>query len=74
MPALHIKDVPTEVVEALRKRAVQHERSLEEELRQLLCEAAVANLPKSRSLDLTMSPTRYSGPWRREEMYRDEGR
>ena len=40
MPALHIRDVPTDVVEALRERARSNGRSLNAELIVLLTEGA----------------------------------
>ena len=40
MPALHIRDVPTDVVEALRERARSSGRSLNAELIVLLTEGA----------------------------------
>lgn len=40
MPALHIRDVPTEVVDALRERARSSGRSLNAELVALLAEEA----------------------------------
>lgn len=40
MPALHIRDVPTDVVEAIRERARSSGRSLNAELVTLLAEGA----------------------------------
>ncbi len=40
LPAVHVRDVSDEVLEALRRRAARHERSLQRELRHLLCAIA----------------------------------
>ena len=76
MPAVQIRDVPPEVIAALKRRAVRHERSLEGELRSIL--AAVAREePPSRPLppiELKLSQAAPSSTWRREEIYGDDGR
>jgi hypothetical protein len=76
MPAIQIRDVPPEVVAALKRRAARHERSLEGELRYILASIArdeppPAPLPPLR-LKLSQTPT--ASPWSREEIYDDGGR
>lgn len=76
MPAIHVRDVPAEVVEALKRRAARHERSLQRELRHLLLEIARqepagASLPP---IELKLSNAVPATTWRREEIYEDDGR
>ena len=42
MPALHIRDIPEEVIEALKRRAAENDRSLQKELRH------IGQTPRSR--------------------------
>lgn len=76
MPAIHVRDVPEEVLDALKRRAARHERSLQRELRHLLAaiaqeEPAGEPLPP---IELKLSDARPSSMWRREEIYGDDGR
>lgn len=76
MPAIQIRDVPAEVVAALKRRASRNERSLEGELRYLLAtvareEPSAAPIPP---LQLKLSQAPSSTTWRREEIYGDDGR
>lgn len=76
MPAVHIRDLPSEVIAALKRRAAQNERSLEGELRLLLTEIARQE-PAPRPLPplrLNLSPESPASSWRREEIYDDDGR
>ena len=36
MPAIHVRDIPEEVIEALKRRAARHRRSLQKELVHIL--------------------------------------
>ncbi len=82
MPAVHIRDLSPEVVDALKRRAARHERSLEGELRFLLTSVAreeppAQPLPAIRlHLAASAEPGAAAGEplWRREEIYGDEGR
>ncbi len=77
MKALHIRDLPLDVVEALKRRAARHHRSLQGELKSILCaiasdEPAEEGVPPLR---LNLSDTRDgTTQWRREEIYGDDGR
>ncbi len=76
MPAIHVRDVPEDVVDALKRRAARHERSLQRELRHLLCSVAQEE-PSAEPLppiELKLSAARPTSSWRREEIYRDDGR
>jgi len=76
MPAIQIRDVPSEVITALKRRAARHERSLEGELRYIL--AAIARDEPSETplppLNLKLSQASPTMTWSREEIYGDDGR
>ena len=76
MPAVHVRDVPEEVLEALKRRAARHERSLQRELRHLLCSIAKEE-PSAEPVPpiaLKLSDASPASSWRREEIYDDDGR
>ena len=80
MPNLHVQDLPEEVLEALKRRAAAHRRSLQIELREIL-ERAAHEAPPATPLpsvadELTMaSPApQSSSTWTRDEIYGDDGR
>jgi plasmid stability protein len=76
MPAIQIRDVPPDVIAALKRRAARHERSLEGELRYLLATLAREELPPPPLPPLQLKLSQASPPstWRREEIYGDDGR
>lgn len=76
MPAIHVRDVPEPVVIALRERASSRGRSMQEEIRQILQEAATAPTPRSAPEPLRLTTVRTAGTstWSREEIYGDDGR
>ncbi|MEZ5332557.1 MAG: hypothetical protein R2991_11005 [Thermoanaerobaculia bacterium] len=76
MKAVHVRNVPTAVVEALKRRASRHERSLEGELRHLLREVAELEMPApGRSpVRLHLSDAPDGPPWDRQSIYGDDGR
>ena len=59
MPNLHIRDVPKEVLEALKEQAKHHGRSLQEEVRRLLEERA--RYPVHDFLEITRTIRRRLG-------------
>jgi plasmid stability protein len=75
MGALHIRDVPEEVVEALKRRAERNHRSLQKELRYILLSVVrkepAIELPP---IKLKLSRATGRGKWGREEIYGDDGR
>jgi plasmid stability protein len=76
MPAVQIRDVPAEVLAALKRRAARHERSLEGELRYVLALLAREEPPAEPlpPLDLKLSTAQPTSTWRRDEIYDDHGR
>lgn len=76
MAAVHVRNVPEEVLDALKRRAARHERSLQKELRYLLC--AIAEEEPSREplppIELRLADARPTSSWQREETYEDDGR
>jgi plasmid stability protein len=76
MAALHIRSVPEPVVAALRERARRHGRSVQQEVLQILEEAAAAPMPGEAlaPLQLKTVQTNRMSRWSREEIYGDEGR
>lgn len=46
MQALHIRDVPEETVDALRRRAARRGHSMQQELREVLTRAAAEPVPE----------------------------
>ena len=76
MSAVHIRDVPDEVLAALKRRAARHDRSLQKELRHILTliardEPAPEPLPP---IALKLSDAVPGSTWRRSEIYDDDGR
>ena len=73
MSAVHIRNVPPSVLEALKRRAARHNRSLQKELQQILQSVADAEpggdaLP---AIQLRLSQATAESSWRREETYDD---
>ncbi len=76
MPAIHVRDIPEEVLNALKRRAASNERSLQQELRFALRKLAM-DAPPAEPLppvELELSDAAPQGRWRREEIYNDDGR
>lgn len=76
MPAIHIRDVPEEVVEALKRRAAKNDRSLQKELRHILLSIARESPPLDAlpPLELHLSSSGTQSDWSRGEIYEDDGR
>ncbi len=76
MPALHIRDVPEEVVEALKRRAAENDRSLQKELRHILISLVRESPPLEPlpPLELNLSSAHTDTDWSRGEIYQDDGR
>jgi plasmid stability protein len=77
MPAIHVRDVPPEVVAALKQRAARNDRSLEGEVRQILAaasrEARVDALLPPLEL-IVASNANPRSTFQRDEIYGDDGR
>lgn len=76
MSAVHVRDVPPEVLAALKRRARRHHRSLQGELRELLSEVAreERRTDPQPPLALRLSSAAPTTSWSREEIYGDDGR
>lgn len=76
MSAIHVRDLPEEVVAALKRRAARNHRSLQKELRSIL--ASIAEQEPSAEplapIRLKLSKATDDAQWRRENIYGDEGR
>ena len=74
MPALHVREIPAEVIDALKRRAASRHRSLQMELREILARAAEdAPLIEEPPIRLKTSRARVKGSFRRDDIY-DDGR
>jgi plasmid stability protein len=76
MKAIHIRNVPDEALAALKRRAARNHRSLQMELRAILC-AVAAEVPRPAplpELELKMSTAPDRGRFRRKDIYGDKGR
>jgi plasmid stability protein len=78
MPAIHVRDVPAEILASLRRRAASHGRSLQRELLEILGSAAKAapSAALRPPIRLKMADSEGEGEtlWRREDIYGDDGR
>jgi plasmid stability protein len=72
MKSLHIRDVPEQTIERLKRRASQHHRSLQGELQMVLEEAAKQITFEERS-EFSLHTVRTQGvqDWSREGIYED---
>ena len=76
MTSIHIRDVAPGTLNALKRLARSHNRSLQGELRAILERAARMAPPDEdvRTLDLVMVKTGHTTSWRRDEIYGPGGR
>jgi plasmid stability protein len=76
MPGIHIRNVPEDVVESLKRRAARNRRSLQKELTAILCSVAKESPPVEPvpPLRLKLSKASAEITWRRDEIYGDDGR
>ena len=76
MAAIHVRDIPRQVIDALKRRAARNHRSLQQELKRILCALAEEEEPKLSlpPIELYMSDAPAKGPWTREDIYGDDGR
>ena len=73
MAQLHVRNVPEELVAALKERAGRHRRSMEAEHRQILEEVLRPAYSKQRMLD-ALQGLAWDDPEFRPERPRDDGR
>ena len=76
MSSIHIRDVHPATLDALKRLARSHHRSLQGELRVILDRAALLAPPdeNARTLDLVTVSTGHDTSWNRDEIYGPEGR
>ena len=76
MSSIHIRDVQPATLDALKRLARSHHRSLQGELRVILDRAAQLAPPdeNTRTLDLVTVRTSHATSWNRDEIYGPEGR
>lgn len=76
MPGIHIRDLPAETLQALRRRARAHHRSVQGELRAILDEAARAAPPEEGYPPIRLCQVEVGGdrPWTRDDFYDDTAR
>jgi plasmid stability protein len=72
MKSLHIRDVPEQTIERLKRRASRHHRSLQGELQALLEDAAKQAVSGDKS-EFSLHTVRTQGnqDWSREGIYED---
>ena len=80
MKSLHIRQIEESTLNALKRRAQRHRRSLQKEIESLLTDAARME-PRSeesgiglRALIKTVATGRSETGWSREELYGDDAR
>lgn len=75
MKSIHIRDVDPVVIEALKRRAQSHNRSLQGELRSILAGAARTAPPaEPQTVSWVTVETGSTAGWSRDEIYDDDGR
>lgn len=76
MQALHIRDVPDETVDSLRRRAARRGHSMQQELREVLRRAATEPAEDSppRRVGLRTVATGRTEPFDRDDFYGDDER
>ena len=74
MRAIHIRDVPEPVLNALKRRARANRRSMQQELLQILTQASERAPPPEplEPLELVFVSTGRTEPMSREEIYGDD--
>ena len=76
MASIHIRNIPPATLDALKRLARSHHRSLQGELRVILERAALLAPPDedTRRLDLVTVRTGHATLWNRDLIYGPEGR
>lgn len=80
MKSMHIRQLEDSVVEALKRRARRHHRSLQKEVESLLIDAARMIPPEEAEGEdalaglITVSTSRSNSHWSRESIYGGAGR
>lgn len=76
MPAILVRNVSEDLVDALERRAKRNDRSLQKEVHHILRSIAEAEPPAEPlpALKLEMSSVTPDSTWSRDEIYGDDGR
>ncbi len=76
MPGIHVRDLPEATVQALKRRARSHHRSVQGEVRAILTEAARASPPDGGYAPILLTHVDIGGEqaWTREDIYDNDGR
>ena len=76
MPSIRVRDLSEEIVQALKRRARAHHRSVQGEVREILAEAARAAPPEGGYPPIQLCHVDIGGDhlWTREDIYGDDGR
>lgn len=76
VPGIHIRDLSSETLQALRRRARAHHRSVQGELRAILDEAARAAPPEEGYPPISLRQVEVGGErsWTRDDFYDDSPR
>lgn len=75
MSSIHIREIASDTLHALKRLARSHHRSLQGELHAILERAArMAPPEKDRMLDLVTVKTGHTTSWSRNEIYDADGR
>lgn len=76
MSSIHIREIDSDTLHALKRLARSHHRSLQGELHAILERAAKLAPPDeaARRLDLVTVKTSHTTSWSRDEIYGDDGR
>ena len=76
MPGIHVRDLTDETMQALKRRATAHNRSVQGEVRAILAAAARASPPEGGYPPIRLRHVEVGGDgrWTRDDIYGDDGR
>lgn len=76
MAAVHVRNVPDEIVARLERMAAANGHTMQEEILRILEEATrdIRDTQPLPPIRLVMAPAPAQGRWRREDIYGDDGR
>lgn len=74
MAAIHLSDLPDDLLAALQSRAAAHQRPIEAEIVAILRIATEQQPPLDEPLQLVMAQPASGADWSRASIYGDDGR
>ena len=76
MPGIHVRDLTDDTMQALKRRARAHHRSVQGEVRAILVEAARASPPAGGYPPIRLKHVAVGSgrPWTRDDIYGDDDR